>query len=190
MSWHSPACQNKSSNCWYVPPCHTIISKVSLSPSMPQYILISGYQASLHLRSVTWSSYNWAVSTIPEYCVNHPRWLCVNQPQNNIWLKGLLSQQSVILFHIQLKQNRSINSNYFKVILILYMQPTALAYKGGNLSIKIYIFCPKGIFKDAYQIFGVTGMWCHRKYPLYDKQNLKPALKFLTPLFSEIFEVC
>ena len=55
---------------------------------------------------------------------------------------------------------------------------------------KIYFFGPKGISKGACQIISVTNTWCHRKYPLYNKQNLKPALKFLTPLFPEIFEVC
>ena len=45
----------------------------------------------------------------------------------------------------------------------------------GNLNIKIFFFGPKGTFKCACQIIGVTDMWSHRKYTFYDKQNLKPT---------------
>ena len=61
--------------------------------------------------------------------------------------------------------------------------------KAENLTIKIYLFGPKRIFIAACQFIGVTDMWCHRMYPLYDKQNLKPILKFLTPLFPAIWGV-
>ena len=87
---------------------------VSLCPSIPKYILKSGCQASLHLRSITWSSYNWDVSTIPDYCAIQPRRLCVNQPQNNIWLIGVLSQQSVILFYIELNKTDLLIQIYFQ----------------------------------------------------------------------------
>ena len=43
VSWHSPACQNMSSNCCYVPPCPTIIIKsryAQVCPSIFLYLVV------------------------------------------------------------------------------------------------------------------------------------------------------
>ena len=82
--------------------------------------------------------------------------MCQQTPKQNLTERPII--YSAILFYIQLNKT-FIDSNKFSVILVLYMRPTySIGITEKFKDIKIYFFGPKGIFKDACQIIGVTGM--------------------------------